>query len=228
MATSHLTVQTRQVVRDTIVLFDPVLVDSDFENLGAFVDNLIGRDEGIYQLRINPQTVRIDKRKLTNTVYTKAGHERVYFGNDLTTLSYRGTTGHIWLPQKFFNEISRDNRFSSVWHKFKQLERFLERLKGDVMMLSHDGDVYRGAIPAFGFNLDAQDPWQIKYELTMQAYTDELAKQNLGSAIQRLSYISFMAKQAIPSLVLQQLGEVFGVDALSETVPGRAITDLIP
>lgn len=222
---ADLGVQNRQALRNTLVFFDPVLVDSDFEDLSAFIESFVNQ-EGLYQFRINPVSLGVTKTKLTNTVLTEAGFERAYFGNGLTTLAYRGTTGHFWLPQSF-SSITRDIRLSPVWQKFLKFELFFERLDGDVMMISHRGDLYRGAITNFTYQEAGDQPWHITYSLNMEAYTDELGRERLGDAIKRLSFKQFLGQQYLPQTFVKGLTEVLGLGQITDTIPGRTISDLI-
>ena len=218
-------VNSRQIIRNTIVLFDPVLVDSDYEDLSDFIKSFVHQD-GLYQFRINPYQVNVTKAKLTTAILTEAGYERSYHGNAMTTLNYRGSTGYIWLPQAMA-EVTRDLRLSPVWQKFLKLELFLERLDGDVMMLSHRGDLYRGAITNFNYVEDATRPWAIEYGFTFEAYTDELGRGRLGDAIKRLSFKQFLGEQYLPSALLRGLSEALGTGQIKDTIPGRVISDLI-
>jgi hypothetical protein len=223
---SDLGLRHRQSIRNTIVFFDPVLVDSEFEDLTEFVKSFVDQ-EGLYQFRINPTNVTTNKGKLTQAVLTEAGFERGYFGNALTTLSYRGSTGYMWLPQEIFNRVSRDTRLSPVMQKFIKFEMFYDRLDNDVMMLSHRGDLFRGAITRFNYTEQSTDPWQISYEFTMEAYTDEPGRAQLGNAIKRLSYKALLGEQVLPQFMLRALSDALGIGRVSDTVPGRTISSLI-
>ena len=223
---SDLGVRHRQAIRNTLVFFDPVIVDSDFENLSEFVKSFV-RQEGLYQFRINPHQVTVNKSKLTSSVLTEAGYERSYHGNALTTLNFKGSTGYIWLPQSIWEGVTRDIRLSPVWQKFLKLELFLERLDGDIMMINHRGDLYRGAVTNFSYTEDANRPWTIEYSFTFEAYTDELGKEVLGAAIKRLSFKAFLGEQLLPNSLLRALSETFGLGQITDTIPGRTISDLI-
>jgi hypothetical protein len=209
-----------------MVMFDPVLVDSDYEDLSAFIESFV-RQDGLYQFRINPVSLTVTKQKLSSAVLTEAGYERAYHGNGLTVLNFKGTTGYLWLPQQM-PEITRDIRLSPVWQKFLKLELFIEKLDGDVMLLSHRGDLYRGAVTSFNYTEEATRPYSIEYGMTFEAYTDELGKEVLGNAIKRLSFKAFLGENYIPSTLLRGLQEALGVGFFTDTIPGRVVSSLYP
>jgi hypothetical protein len=61
--------------QDTIVIFDPILIDGDRIDLDSFLQSFV-RQEGLFRFRINPNAVKVNKTKLTSTVLTHAGYER--------------------------------------------------------------------------------------------------------------------------------------------------------
>ena len=195
--------------RDTIVLFDPVLVESDRVDLEMFLANFIRR-EGLFRFRINPQSVQISKSKLTQTVLTHAGYERAYFGNDLTRLSYSGSTGRLWLPQEFQNSMFVDIRLSPVWQKFVQFEVWFEQMNRDVMLLDHRGTLYRGAQTQFSYTERADDPFQIQYQFNFEAYTDELYGERLGEAIKRLGREDYLSKDYVAQMAYSAFTKALG------------------
>ena len=119
--------QVNPLGQETIVMFDPVLVDGDRVDVETFLQSFVYR-EGLYRFRINPDRVKVTKSKLTSTILTGAGYERAYFGNSLTTLTYTGSTGRFWLPQAIANTFVGDVRLSPVWQGFIRLEEFFESL----------------------------------------------------------------------------------------------------
>lgn len=206
--------------RDTIVIFDPSIIDSDEIDLSFFMQNFV-RKEGLFRFRINPERVKITKSKLTASVLTKAGFERAYLGNNLTMLSYSGNTGRIWLPQSFQNSNYYDMRWSPVWQKFIQLEEFFESLDRDVMLLDHRGTLYRGCATTFNYGEDANRPFDISYNLTFEAYTDSLSGERLGAAIQRMGKWEELHKDYIASMTYRALLRALGSTRAVSEFPGR-------
>jgi len=212
--------------RDTIVLFDPVLIESDRVDLEIFLTSFVRR-EGLFRFRINPNSVQVSKGKLTQAVLTHAGYERAYFGNDLTRLSYSGSTGRLWLPQEFQNSIFVDIRLSPVWQKFIQFEVWFEQMNRDVMLLDHHGTLYRGAQTQFSYGERADDPYQIQYQFNFEAYTDELYGERLGEAIRRLGREDYLSKNYVANMAYaafsKALGQARGVDTTSVQLGARLL-----
>lgn len=215
--------------RDTIVIFDPVLIDSDRLDLSSFLESFVRR-EGLFRFRINPEAVRVNKSKLTATVLTEAGYERAYFGNALTTLSYRGNTGHFWLPQAprgsavqsiANSTIFADIKLSPIYQKFVQFEEWFESLDRDVALLDHRGTLYRGAHTTFGYEERAERPWEITYEFAFEAYTDEMYGDRLGQAIKRLGKYENLNKNYVAALTYRALVTALGNTDSVSSIPWR-------
>jgi len=206
--------------RDTITLFDPVLVDSDRADLEVFLTNFVRR-EGLYRFRINPQQVQVTKSKITAVVLTHAGYERAYFGNELTRLSYTGTTGRLWLPQEFQNSIFADIRLSPVYQRFIQFEAWFEQMNRDVMLLDHRGTLYRGAQTQFSYTERADDPYQISYTFSFEAYTDELYGEKLGEAIKRLGREDYLSTDYVASMAYAAFTKILGTPREADTTTAQ-------
>jgi len=215
--------QTSSMGRDTIVIFNKVLVDGDRFDLDTFLKSFVHQD-GLYRFRINPDRVKVTKTKLTSLVLTQAGYERANFGNGLTTLSYSGSTGNFWLPQAFKGTVIEDVKLSPVWQSFVQLERFFDSMDGDVMLLDHRSTLYCGIPTRFDYEERADKPWDIAYNLTFEAYTDELFGERLGQAIKRLASYENLGRDYVATLtyraMLNALGNTEYVEGMKKTAPG--------
>ena len=81
--------------RRTIVFFLPSGMEAILEDQPSLSES----DEGVgwyqAQLYINPQTVNIREKKLVKSDLTKGGFVTQYWGEDLTKLEVRGTTGSV-------------------------------------------------------------------------------------------------------------------------------------
>jgi len=197
-------------------MFDSILIESNGrKDLEIFLSNYINR-EGLYKFRINPESLDVKKAKLSSTVLTQAGHERAYFGNDLTRLSYRGSTGRMWLPQEFINSYYFDIRLSPVYQKFEQFKVWYESLNRDIMLLDHHGTLYKGICSDFSYNENASDPWKITYSFTFEAYTDKMYGERLGKAIKRLGKEDYLSGNYIASLAFAALTKAIGPIKLGE------------
>lgn len=207
--------------RDTIVIFNPILIDGDRMDLDAFLKSFVHQD-GLYRFRINPDRVKVNKSKLTSVVLTQAGYERANFGNALTTLTYSGSTGYFWLPQAFRQTYVEDVKLSPVWQGFVQLEEFFDSLDGDVMLLDHRATLYRGLVTKFDYEERADRPWDIVYGLTFEAYTDEMFGERLGQAIKRLATYENLNRDYVASMTYSALLKTLGNTDFVNRIPGRA------
>ena len=216
--------RTRQAIRNTIIVFNPSLIESTDLTIDQFITDFVRDDNGLYQFRINPLTVAVSKSKLTATVLTEAGFERAYFGNALTTMRFSGNTGHFWMPTANWvgSGLSDDIRISSVWQKFLRFELFFEHMDNDIYLVNHRGDIYRGAITQFSYEERGDRPWSIDYSMTVEAYTDELGRQKLGDAIKRLAFLAMLGQATLPQLLVQEMIELFGpLGVVLDNLPGR-------
>lgn len=187
-----------------LMMFFPVSILD--QNPLLLVDILAQSAEGVFKesdeffrLRINPDRLEVTKSKITSLTYTKAGHQRSYFGNEVAKFEYSGTTGYFRPPNfieqglairqitstltqdggaRARDEIARkilsgsvNITQSPVWQKFMRFDRFIDRMQGDVV-LYFDLMIMKGAVTRFTYRRDANDPLQIRYALSFEALPD--------------------------------------------------------
>ncbi len=188
-----------------ILFINSEILDGDIPNLVEFfrrsVKGVFVETDQFFRFRINPQRLTVRKSKLLSSTYTKSGYTYSHHGNDMTKLSYSGTTGWFHPPniaetafeiakvvpgfpvkindaEKLRDEISRlllsgqiDVTQSPVWQKFRRFEVFWDRVQTE-MALYFDQRLFRGQLISFNYNEDATDPLQIKYDFEFHAHTD--------------------------------------------------------
>jgi len=141
------------------------------ENLISFIeiDPVTGEDARQFQFRINPDNLRVTKRKLEKYVLTKLGYERQTWGNDLFTYSYEGSSGVFRRDEVVIPSFRFDITTTAAWQKFKEFERFFEdQGEGSLRMRTWTEEFfeYIGSMPDFSFSVEANNPFRIRYNFT--------------------------------------------------------------
>ena len=188
-----------------IMFMNSQILDGDAPNLtDLLVESIAGvfvETDQFFRFRINPQTLSVRKAKIVSSTYTKLGYMYSRHGNDMTKLSYRGTTGWFHPPGippgvllaadfvssdgpiiedvgRYLDEVARlvlsgqiDLTQSPVWRKFRRFEAFWDRIE-DEMALYYDQRLFRGELISFNYAEDANDPLQIIYDFEFHAHTD--------------------------------------------------------
>jgi hypothetical protein len=192
-------------ISSNILFMDSAVLDGDAVDLtDMFTAGIKGRfleTDKFFQFGINPTTLAVRKAKIISQTFTKQGFSYSHHGNDMTKLTYRGTTGWFHPPSfpeitleiakvvpgfpatvqnvhKMRDEIARlmlsgqiDITQSPRWQKFRRFEVFIDRIQGE-LVLYFDQRLYRGQMISFNYNENANDPLQILYEFEFHAFTD--------------------------------------------------------
>lgn len=135
-----------------------------------------------YKFLINPQTLRMDYQKLQSEEETSDIAIINTYRNKPVGMSFSGTTGSL-IPKTILklkpdemgklpiDSLLKNPRLSVAWMKLKQLERFYEITNSDIAIL-FDLDLYIGKFTSFSYSRNAENPWQIDYDVSIKIYPD--------------------------------------------------------
>lgn len=163
----------------------------DFSPKSVFGVNTPNRSRIGFMFRINPQRADFTKAKARSFDLTKAGYQNTYWFEREQTIALSGTTGAFgpipgggailgltsfrnfdfqsWMGD-FTGGVSEapfDITVSEAWQNFEALQRIFEAGTQEYYSLfTDDLSQYIGAVNDFGFTQDANDPFQIKWNLT--------------------------------------------------------------
>lgn len=145
----------------------------DLFGLNETVDTRLDDDFARFNFRINPSKLQRSRKKVERFILTKFGYERQYWGNDLHTFNYNGTTG-VFKPNitaeeyavRFGDTAGFDIRSTEAWKNFQRFEQFFERNghRNIYMMYWAYSHEYEGSLDDFRFEHDAdRSPYSINY-----------------------------------------------------------------
>ena len=136
-----------------------------------------------YKFLINPSNFRMTTNKLQTVEETSDLTIINTYRNASPTMTFTGVSGCTLnrtfmelldpgqdsLPTTLAGALVRYPKLSTAYLKFRQLEKFYNETNSDVVII-YDMDLYVGKLSAFNFNMDAQNPWVINYDLTFRLY----------------------------------------------------------
>jgi len=136
-----------------------------------------------YKFLINPTNFRMTLNKLQSVEDTSDLTIINTYRNAAPTMTFSGTSGCIMnrffienmdpgqnsFPKTVQGSMVRYPKLSTAYLKFRQLEKFYNDTNSDVVIV-YDMDMYVGKMSSFNYNMDANDPWQIKYDMTFRLY----------------------------------------------------------
>jgi hypothetical protein len=138
-----------------------------------------------YKFLLNPTNVRFAHQKLQATEESSDITIVNTYRDQALNMSFTGVSG-CTLPRGWMkalnvvapgtstglpiNEpLSRYQKFSAAWLKFRQLERFYREINGDLAIL-YDMDLYVGKFVNLNYSQDANNPWVINYDMQFIVY----------------------------------------------------------
>lgn len=128
----------------------------------------------LFIFKVNPQRMSVKRRK-TNKVQLTAGGPEVTMGKEeMSNYSLKATTGPLMPPHYMFREGVRDQWFSSNWRRFETFQRFWEEYsnKSEILHMIFDREYTKGHITDFGYDRNADEPWQIEMDMNYIVYPD--------------------------------------------------------
>lgn len=132
-----------------------------------------------YKFLINPQQFRMSNQKLQNIDESSDLTIINTYRNTAPVINLSGISG-CTLPRDFMRvmetetalpteTLSRYPKLSAAWIKFRQLEKFYNEINSDIVVM-YDMDLYVGKFVSFNYNLSADNPWVINYDMQLRVY----------------------------------------------------------
>jgi len=151
---------------------------------GTSIGNIIGgigevasSEDILFRFRINPQSFKQNESKIRQFEKTQRGWETSYGGEQMIKLSFNGTTGAL-IPPSFVRKILGldDVRLSLPYWNLCRFNKFFEVCdrRGDRLHMIFWGKLFVGHLMSFSYGLNADDPKQIKYDFTFNAYPGKI------------------------------------------------------
>ena len=149
-----------------------------------YFSRLLSKSYWYYIFHINPNNVSFVERKLqTLHEYGWGYYDLEYYGDSLTTISVKGTTGLLFPPpevreivlsdkrvgEAVLKQTGYDARLSVAWLKFNILHRFYKDSTQRLLFIYYS-KVYFGFLESFTFAQDAENPRRINYEFSFRAF----------------------------------------------------------
>lgn len=154
-----------------------------------------------FRFKINPQNLNVDRKKIISSRYTGAGFDVDTRGEELIGMTYSGTTGSL-VPKGLYmrllreiesqldlfknvmllngvtgtiqnkiNEICRNPKLSTAYLRFLLLELYWQHANDEMLIIWED-NAYIGKFTQFSYKLDANNPYQILYNFSIQVYPE--------------------------------------------------------
>lgn len=154
-----------------------------------------------FKFRINPQKVRVSRRKIIDEKYTGAGWDLDTINEEMIQYSFEGTTGSL-VPYNLSNTIiepllrtilsnyggngvignvlddvtnipllNRNPKLSASYIKFLNFQHFWKNNNNDLLFIWED-NCYVGKFVDFSFNLTEKEPYQILWSFSIKVYPD--------------------------------------------------------
>jgi hypothetical protein len=163
---------------------------------GLFGFNTAAMARQGFVFRINPQTMAVSSPKARDLTLVKSGYQNIYWYDREQSLSLAGTTGAFgpipdgglvsgvrgfgkfdwaqWMGD-FTGGVSDapfDITLSSAWRSFERLQQVFDAGTNELYSLyTDDLCCYTGVVDNFTFTRDANDPFQIRWNLIFTAFT---------------------------------------------------------
>jgi hypothetical protein len=130
----------------------------------------IGNEPKFYKFRINPDKLTVTKTKIqTVTAYGYDRFDLEFWGNQLDSYDYSGSTG-AFITNPILNQLGiEDIRLSRAWLKFKSFDMFYAQ-HHKFLLVVFENEAMIGFFRNFNYTRDAHDPWQIKYSFSLNVF----------------------------------------------------------
>jgi len=131
---------------------------------------------------LNPSKLTVVRKKLEQWVLTKAGFERIDWGQNVIEFAYTGSSGAFRLDEPIPGAVAPqdvqdlDIRNTQAWAKFAEFEKFFRNTEEEFLEMTYWGQPYnhQGSIGDFQYDLDADTrPWSIAYRFKFTAKPDK-------------------------------------------------------
>lgn len=168
----------------------------------------------VFKFHINPRNMNVAKSKLITKIRTRGGFEFQHWGPDITTISFRGTTGNITpTPPEDADRMTDienptvDN--SEAYKIFRNFETLYEedqtqQERGNMKMLGleYRGNIYVGHLRNFSFEEVGEKPFQfeytvefaVEYEATSVSRAQQEIQQDIIRNEDTLKYLRQLAE----------------------------------
>jgi len=184
--------------------------DTDSGNIASMIGNIasnilqennISEDTfSFYKFRINPQRLKISRRKIIDEKLVGSGWDLDTVNEEMISIGYEGTTGSL-VPYNFFNKtveplmrdllsrygggvignitdsfvdipvLNRNPKLSASYIKFLNFEQFWKYNNNDLLFVWED-NCYIGKFTDFSYNLSEKEPYQIMWSFNIKVYPD--------------------------------------------------------
>lgn len=142
----------------------------DIITIKSSADSAILEDIPIFKFWINPNKLKISRKKLTTQVLTKARHEILHWYpyNDMIILSYSGVSGTL-----YNDDVTHESSLveSDAWQNFEMCKVAFDSAAEDLTLV-FDGQYYTGSFESFDFDRDANNPYLISYDFVFKSYPE--------------------------------------------------------
>jgi hypothetical protein len=121
-----------------------------------------------FRFRINPSKLSVVNSKMMNI--TEYGHDKwdiESWGNRLALYTYNANTGSLVPDPDLIASGITDIRLSKAWRKMEEFKKFYV-LKSKKILILFEEEMVEGIFQKFDFVRDADNPWSIKYNFTIQ------------------------------------------------------------
>lgn len=187
------------------------IFDTSKGNIGTIIGNItsnilqqnnISEDTfNFYKFRINPQKLKISRRKIIDEKLVGSGWDLDTVNEEMISIGYEGTTGSL-VPYNFFNKtvepllksllseyggkgiigqiydnyvdipvLNRNPKLSASYIKFLNFEQFWQKNNNDLLFIWED-NCYIGKFTDFSYNLSEREPYQIFWSFNIKVYPD--------------------------------------------------------
>jgi hypothetical protein len=167
-------------------MLEDVALDSLSENVGAMASGAADQSllEMFYRMPINPNTMSVNRKKLTKKDKTAAGWEVAMGGNEMIEYSFKGNTGYLALPSYITNLKGSDNiaslaRLDNImlnprYYLLMRFHDFYDKSHQDhtVLTMIYDMQIIQGHLTSLEYSRNAEEPYRIDYSYKFMAYPD--------------------------------------------------------
>jgi hypothetical protein len=125
---------------------------------------------GVYRFNLNPQKIANRYRKVQTEHQHGFGYmELEYYGSDYITKTYNCTTGFLLPPAPIRKMGISDIRLSTGYIKLKELEKYYLNSSQKLVVVEFNTG-YLGYLSDFDYNVDANNPRQMLFNLTFRLH----------------------------------------------------------
>jgi len=124
-----------------------------------------------FVFRLNPTVEDRRQTRLRSTVFSKGGYFTQYWSSGMKVMDFKGTSGPLLPPTLADDNATFSIRETQEYSNFVLLRSFYESANEDVGLFFL-GKLLIGVLADFHFVVDADDPFQIKYDFKFEAYPE--------------------------------------------------------